>query len=157
MVWLIVVLVLLVAVVLGIVGGVLLLHRSERAAAEALQELALEERSLAELRELRRMSEMPQGLSRRGLSQCFRRLEILVSVYANERFGVNMGERVDRAKLEELMAKFPSDQGELRHVGELFDGLARDVEERRTTEELRRLVDSAIQLMIERERNATYR
>jgi hypothetical protein len=156
MAWMVVVLALFIAVLLGIIAGVLLLRQSEHAAAEALHEASIEERALAELRELRQMSELPRGLSRRGLTECFRRLEIILSVYASERFGMIIGERIDRAKLKQLLERFPDDEAELRQLHSLFAALERAQDGERTAEGLHSLTDNAIRLLVERERNTMY-
>lgn len=146
MIYLIIGIAVFVSSLLASVGVALGVRRSRRMAARRLR-VVLEERSLAELKGIREEIDSSFPIPRSSTLMWYKRVRLVLSVYAHERFGVSIRDRISGPMFEHMLERHPGSWGEIRHLRSVFDELA-DAEERgRHLGDLARVVSSTLDLL----------
>ncbi|MBD3241844.1 MAG: hypothetical protein GF331_14745 [Chitinivibrionales bacterium] len=131
---------------LGIALG---MRRARRRTALRLKHI-LEQRSLAELQEIREAIETSYPVPRSTTIAWYKRVRLVLSVYAHERFGVSVRDRINASMFEHLVQRYPDSWGEIRHLRSVFNKLT-DAEERgRHLGDLARVLSATLDLLGER-------
>ncbi len=136
----------LVFSLLASLGAAVGVRRARRQAARRLR-LVLEQRSLAELTEIRSEIETSYPIPRSSTLRWYKRVRLVLSVYAHERFGVSVRERISGVMFEHLVQRHPDSWSEIRHLRTVFDELTDAEEQGHHLGDLGRVVSSAVTLL----------